>query len=187
MTESPPPVHQTPPPPDVPPTQPPRRPRWHIPRGVVCMALAVLGALSAVASIAGWRLNPQQQEAMGQFPEWYTAHLRFAGVVGAGLAVVLLLGGLLLLKRRPEGRALLLAYAVLSAITNLVEAAVMFKAVGEMTGGGMEAQIMRTSMKVGAVMGAAIGLAFPIFLVVWFSRLKIRTDIQGGAAARGPG
>ena len=187
MTETPPPVHQTPPPPDVPPPQPARPPRWHIPVGVICICLAGLGAVSSAASIAGWHLNPQQGKGIGQLPQWYISHMRFAGVVGAGLAAVLLLGGLLLLKRRSEGRVLLLAYAVLSGITSLVEAVVMFKAVGEMTGEGMEAQMMRTSMKAGAVMGAVFGLAFPIFLVVWFSRLKIRTDIQDWAAGGGPG
>lgn len=181
MTEVPPTATEPSSPPAAPPSVAPRPPRWHVPIGIISVALAGLGMIISIFSVAGISMNSQQSEMMETLPAWYGSYTRLTGLVGAGIALLLLAGGILLLKRRTAGRGLLLTYAVLNVIYALIGAVLMYRAANEMTGQGMEADMMRMGMRVGAVFGTLIGSAFPVFLVIWFCRWKVRTDMQNWA------
>jgi len=181
MTETPQPAEQ-PMPPLTGPAGPPRPTRWHIPVGVIAVALSVLGLMGPLFTLIGTAVNPQQQELMASLPGWYQSYTRAGTFVGAGIAVLLLGGGILLLKRRPACRPMLLTYAVLAILSNLIGTAATFKAFSNMSGTGQQAEVMRVGMVVGAVVGAAVGLALPVFLVIWFLRSKIRMDMRSWGA-----
>ncbi|HET6429202.1 MAG TPA: hypothetical protein VFJ30_12370 [Phycisphaerae bacterium] len=178
MTELPPSATQPSSPPTAPPPIAPRPSRWHVPIGVISVALAGLGLIVSILSAAGVSMNSQQSQMMETLPAWYGSYARLTGLIGAGITLLLLAGGILLLKRRTAGRGLLLTYAVLNVLSNLIGAVVSYRAASEMTGEGMQADAMRIGMRVGGVMGVLVGSAFPVFLVVWFCRWKVRTDMQ---------
>ena len=112
------------------------------------------------------------------FPDWFVTYSTAASLVGIVLAVLLLVAGICLLKRVRIVRGLYVTYAgvglVLSAVGAVITIAVMIPLLqkSDMPEVGIIGGI------VGGVIGGAIGMAWPIFLLVWFSRRKIRQQIQ---------
>ncbi len=102
----------------------------------------------------------------------------FAIYKKVGLPYILLAGGILLLRRRAVARNLLLAYACAALAIGIVRIAVMlashdFGATHEMLGARM----------VGRLCGAGAIIAYPVFLLVWLMRAKIRQEVLAWRAA----
>ena len=112
------------------------------------------------------------------FPDWFVTYSTAASLVGIVLAVLLLVAGIYLLKRIRTARGLYVIYAgaslVLAAVDLVLTIAVVIPSLQE--SGLPEAGVIGGI--VAGVIGVAIRMAWPVFLLVWFSRRKIRQQIQ---------
>lgn len=105
------------------------------------------------------------------------------------VAIFLLVGGTLLLKKKKAAVPLLLIWAVLKMgfgcffnYRNYLLMQTQFELMIPATGGGQEAEIVNSittiSSMVGMIFGSLWILAFPVFLLIWFSRSKVREFVR---------
>ncbi len=203
MTEPPPPPEPPPPARLHPPTSP--RPivhatapsRWP---GVVGTIAIVIASLSILASAWGvlqqvFILNLTAmvpgQEAMGAVYDRWRLPMIAVMASGALVAGVLLLGGILIVRRKPACRAVCLTYAALRTIQGVALAVVTglmqqeLVAVSMATTAANNPAVAAASGPVGTATAVASGaavamwaIAFPAFLFVWFIRPKIRREVR---------
>ena len=203
---------QMPPPtPIVPPTDagaiPPKPSSWPMVIGVIATilgSLAVLGGCFGLVSSLFldqfMSLVPQSEAAeMTSALDGLKPALIISGALTMVLAIVLLIGGIGLLRRRAWGRSTCLTWAGLkmvlvvgnSVLSYIVQQA-QFQAMAEdpnMAGNmpGFLPALMQAMGAVGLVIGLIWGWALPIFMLIWFSRRKIKAEIaQWGQPASAP-
>jgi hypothetical protein len=187
MTE-PPPAYPPPPPPAPPPPPPPypqRPPSWPKVIGIISIVFAGLGLICTPIGLATREAaGPAGAEAMEGAPPWYATYQTASALAGIVVAAILLVAGILLCKRRPAGRTMHITYAILNivvAVGNVIAAA---SAVGQMDSGPAGAAPFKGVFIGGIVIGLVIGLAYPIFILVWFTRPKVRDEVAAWAAAQ---
>jgi len=159
---------------------PPTRSRWPTAIGVISTILGALGVLCAPVSLLMKLVKPgmmRQDPMLGRMPEWFRSYQICSDLVGIVMWAFLLIAGIRLLKRRSVGRSLHIAYAWIGVALTIVGTAVMAYATSsvDLPPGFM------TLFAVSIALGVALGLAYPIFLLVWFSRPKIRQEVEGWA------
>lgn len=174
----PPPVRQAAPPGA--PLGPPRRPGWATAIGVISIILAGVGLICTPISLAMEDLLPKLNPGAPTFdikdylPEWYGTCHTVMILVGLAMSVLLLVGGITVLRKHRSARALYLTWAgvqvVLTVISNVILLAYMDLSSAPRT--------MRFAMIPGIVVGIPIGLAYPVFLLVWFNRAKIKQQVS---------
>ncbi len=121
--------------------------------------------------------------------------------LGLLAAILLLIAGIMLVRRRRRGQTLHLVYAVVGIISVGVAIALhsysmsimtdtmgglpfgkmepgMDPAMGEQMSNLMRAQFSMMSV-FGAIMIVATGLPYPVFLLIWFLRPKVRREVKG--------
>ncbi len=161
--------------PDPQPSQPPKRSAWPTVIGVISIVLAALGIVCTPVSLGMQSVNPAQKQMLRHFPDWWPTWILASSVLGVGFGVLLLIAGILLLKRRPAGRTLHLLYAIASIVMGAVGGVLTALALGEALGD------LPGPARAGAIGGLAGGTcggaAYPIFLLVWFFRGKVRADV----------
>ena len=98
---------------------------------------------------------------------------------GFGLSILLLVSGILTLRRRPVGRLLHLLYAGLSVPLVAVNSYMQWKQMAlmeqwlrENPNSPFAAGQSSTGNMIGLVFGIFFGLAYPLFLLVWFGLVK---------------
>ena len=183
--------------------------QWPTVIGVLAIifgALEVLGG--CVGIVSPWVMSamvevlPEGQSmgmaAMVEWGRWMVA----SSLAGLGIGVLLLLGGVSLMQRRPRGRTLCLTWALLrmpAVVLGLVVGYLMQRdqlvAMQEMFASdpsvpaamsAMFGRFMQAGVLVGSVIGLLWGWALPVFMLIWFSRGKIKTEVaswSGGPAA----
>jgi len=175
MTQQPPYAQPDLPPELVPPGEPSK---WPLVIGIISIAWAVIkascigiGQLSQVI----FRANPRMPH---DFPAWLTAYSIGVSMVTLGIAAVLLVGGVLLLKRRPAARPLHIAFACMEIPLLCLGAVMSVVLMGQMnlpTGPGTE--VAKAMMPVFVVCSIVIWIAYPVFLLIWFLRRKVRQEV----------
>jgi len=177
------------PPPQPPYTQPPvayyppqgRPSTWPTVIGIISIILASLGLLCTPLLTVVNAVNPGTQKVYEYLPDWYRTWEIVGMFGGIVFAVVLLIGGITLLKRRPVGRTLHLVYAVVSfaaaAVNVVIFATIIAKTAGMPTP-------MRAGLIGGGVGGTCGGLIYPIFLLIWFLRARIAQEVRTWAGER---
>jgi hypothetical protein len=167
-------------PPRLPPASRPRRshrptlskPKWSTPIGVISIVFGCLGILGVLLNF----VNPQAQKIMRHFPEWYQSFATIispiAGVLTSGWLIA---AGEATLKLRPYTRVLNLLYAFVQVVWLAVSMSLLHSVMGEAADqlSGLEAAAMRMAATVGWV-----GLAYPVFLLVWFFRRTVAEQIE---------
>ena len=181
------------PPPDVPPIQyeyvvQPKPPVWHKVIGIISIVLASLGIVCTPISMGMNAMNPAQKEAMKMFPDWWRNYQVFSSFLGVAFAILLLVAGISLCRRRPAARTLHLIYAGVALVMCIIGtlAAVSLMNTDSTPMG------MRAGMMIGFVFGFLFGSAYPVFLLIWFLRARIRDEVaswprtQAQSPAGGP-
>ncbi len=185
MTDNIPPLAQMTPPQITPPSQTPppqkapSKSSWPTAIGVISIVLGSLGLICTPLSALVNKFNPQAKDMQAKFPDWWMTYSTASLPVGIALAVLLLVAGICLLKRIHASRALHLTYAganiAWAVIGSIMVITVLFPSFLESD--------MPKAVAMGAIGGAIVGMAFgmvwPIFLLVWFRRRKIRQQVQG--------
>jgi hypothetical protein len=150
--------------------------------GLTCTGLGVLGLLfmpMMAGAAQGQSLPPTMQPGILM---WVN--------LAVGFVVVLLLmaAGISLVNRRPSGRSLHLVYGVTGILTSSYGLFVQWQGIQQMAqwrqanptspfaqGGSPTADL------IGLLFGAVLGLAWPIFCLIWFGLIKRTHDsITGG-------
>ena len=163
------------------PANPPKRPSWPITIGVLSIIFSSMPLLCTPFGLLMQATGIGQNEVLTAFPDWYRTYSILAGLVGIALGVVELLAGITSLKRRAVTRTLHLTYGALAVCLGIVGTAVavgMMDTVTELSGLPPQLQLtLRVSM-IGGMVGSVFGLAYPVFLLIWFSRVKIRRQVD---------
>jgi hypothetical protein len=151
------------------------RSKWPLIIGIISIAFASLAIICTPASLAMHKLNPQSGEVFKGMPVWFDAYMTASCVVGVLMGIVLLAAGILLVLRKPAARPLHLGYACLAVVVCLVGLAVSLLAFSGTATDGPAAAVVYG----GIACSLPIGLAFPIFLLIWFLRGSIAREVAG--------
>ena len=127
-----------------------------------------------------------QTQAQSSFP--YPAFHAVQVLAEFALAVVLLVGGIMLVRRNPKAGGLLTVYAALDLMSNTYGAAIGFFVVrSSMAAMQSDPQmqqmpagvtgIMQSVGPVFVVIGWLISAIWPVFLIIWFRRAKVRQSM----------
>ena len=158
--------------------------------GVLNLIFAAFGLLGLAASVFVMYSGRFPQPAQMQISPFYENYTKVMLVLGVASSVALGLSGLGLLALRSWGRLLAVGYAVFSVISTIVSLIVQWyyftkPMLDQLEGqGGPEA----TGAKIGAVssiVGATIGMAFPVLLGYFMTRPNVIEAFR--RAAEGPG
>lgn len=152
---------------------PPQQPVWPKVIGIISIVLASLGLICTPISLFVSMRGANAEEALKFFPDWWLAYTTVSCVVGVLQAILLLAAGIVVLLKRPAGRVLHLVYAVIAIVLGIASSA--FGAASILTG-DMPAPI-KIGTAVGIFIGVLVGMIYPVFLLIWFLRPKIRDQV----------
>lgn len=193
-------------PPVAPPVHPgryapaPRPPVWPVVIGVISIVFGAVGILGGLGGLMGplfmgfARAGPPEAQAglagIRQWLPWMIVSTLLNGAVAA----LLLAGGIGLVSRRPWSPRALVAWAIVripmvvfaGAVGYLVQDA-NFQAMQQQQSSTpappMPAGLMQGIVAGGVIFGILWGWAFPGFVLVWFSRPRIREQTGAWRAA----
>lgn len=138
--------------------------------------------MSFASSIAG------EQPAFAVARKWMYVSMG-TGIVGGLIAIVLLVGAILLLRRNPVSIRILSVWAILkiifalgsSVIATFMQLEQAQAIAGTPTGGApmpISANAMSAISILGILMSLMWAMAFPFVLLVWFRRQTVRAEVQ---------
>lgn len=185
MTSFPPPQGPLPmyPDPDpVPPAMPPMpqaKAKWPLPIGIIAIVLGAIGLMGSLTSLGNMNTNPDP--AMNKWVQQMRPPVAMT-LIGGSVAAVLLLAGIMLVKRKRLARPLFLFYAVVNFVTGCFSFYWTFEKMGDFpmptSMPAVAANVMVTSMRVGAILSLVFFLATCTFVVIWFLRPKIKQEMS---------
>lgn len=160
--------------------------------GVVCNACGLVGQMAGDAFVN--MVPPEQREQMkAQMAQSGSVAQMAVYVVSTLLAVLLIVAGVQLLQRKPIARMLHLVYAGFASIATIVGTVVAWGAIEaqmqQMTSDpalAQQASAMKGGMYVGVAFGVLIGLAYPLFLLIWFLAIKKDANLIAQGVQRDP-
>lgn len=165
------------------------RPKWPTVIGVIGLILGVLGVLGAVWGALAPFIVPALFGADSQIvtnsPALHGPWMPFAvaaNLYGLGVSVMLIIGAMLLLRWRPSAVTAFRLWAVNSLIATVMGFAIAIgsalpqleQAQAQMGGGSA---FMMPMMVVFMLFGFAMSAAMPVFVLIWFSRAKVKADV----------
>jgi len=194
---------QFPPSSEIPPTlpdalaAPKRKSTWPTIIGVIAIVFGILGILVyGVCGIVGQFFGGQfmsmmntpdadaQIAAMEQY-KWLNVGV---GLLQAILAVLLLVAGIAMTRRRANCRSMAMMWACAKILIVALGSAVgffaqqaQFEAIAQQQATvppGMQ-QMQGGMLIVGVAFGVAWGWALPIFMLIWLNRQKVRDEVAG--------
>ena len=173
--------------------RPPPRSSWPTVIGTISIIIGVLGALAGlwgaaapfvIHSFAG-KLHNQTFPGMETADAWrvWTALL---ALVAVGLAVLLLVAGIGLVRRRRPAARTATVWAILRMVLVVVQAGVSYQLAQQQFAEmqrdpNLRAMAAGFSGIVGTFTVVAIllwGWALPLFLLIWFHRRTIKTEVS---------
>ena len=152
--------------------------------------------LLGVIGVVGKNFALQQYEAMGITREMLAQHelyLDVVPIVSLALGFLLLLGGILLVMKKPVSRTILLVWAMLKIAFALWQAPLglafqkdLIPLQQKMLSKGAEktpdvSALMETMGPMIQIISVLWLCALPIFMLIWFMRAKIRMQVSGWA------
>ena len=193
--------------------QPAKPPVWPKVIGIVSICLGSLNVIGncfnvgwtlafppimrALAAKSGAAM--QMADPFAMLPPWYRSVQVPLSLVGLAVGVILLIAGIKLVRKKPSARALHVTYIVLQtilAIVGVVFGAAMMshtkQAMEQSASSGAQVPpevqeflriFERGTSTVVLIAGLLFGLAYPVFLTIWFLRDKVRREIASWRAA----
>lgn len=166
--------------------------------GIIAIVVAALGIMGGVCGVITWagmaafQTNMQStgqsvQPAMPFITEMgrWKAYTVLAGLVGAGLQIVLLVAAINLIRRRPWTIGVLRIWAGLFIVFSLAQSVVgyymqkdLYEQISSKSGsqGQFPVAISHTFMGASMLFGLLWSCALPVFMLIWFSRDKIKAE-----------
>ncbi len=179
----------------------PEPPKWPKVVGIFSIVWASIGLACGLCGllqmVAGAAFQPQLPGGGGAGgaggggfqPPPPSAMLMISSVLGMFPPIVLLIAGIFTVQRKAAGRMLHLVYAGLSVIVTIIGTLVAVQAIDTMIQ-TMEQQaasqgdpnaaaqiknmipMMKSFSTIGIVLGGVLGVAYPIFVAIWFGVVK---------------
>lgn len=170
--------------------------------GVITIVFGALAAMQGCISatsipFVGWFSSrlPSEQSSMFEGLAGYTPWLIASATLTSAFGGVLLAAGIGLVKRRGWGRTACMVWAVPkmlfviinSVLTHLVQQT-QFEAMQDMLAQdpnipaampGIMSGVMQAFGVVAVLLGILWGWALPVFVLIWFSRGKIKDEVSG--------
>ena len=157
--------------------------------GIIFASFAILGG--CWGGISPWimeaftqALPEAQQDTMSAMAQW-KLWIIVSSVIGVAFGVLLLIGSLRLLSRRQSSRGLIMIWAVLKIFVYAVGSSILSFV---MTQAALSqddpntAQLPKGFLEwmgpIGAVFNFLWYSALPVFMLIWFSRPKIKAEMQ---------
>ena len=150
-----------------------RRPAWATAIGVISVVFGSLGVICTPVNLVMQQRNPAMKAIFEHAPEWFRAYVLVSQAIGIVMALWLLAAGVLLLGRKPSAGLTHVAYSSVSLVMTVVGTAVTAVA---MSSGTMPENVAAPA-QFGLCIGMVIGPAYPVFLLIWFMRRKIRQEM----------
>lgn len=160
---------------------------WPTVLGVISIVWAAIGILGSACQIAFLPfmgrfveafMPPEQADQLVVFTEM-TSWLIFAAVLWMAAETYLLVGGVMLLRRRPYSAGHLRVWAVLAIIVWLVNTVgtLWLTPETESTSDSATAQAEQMWEFIGLACGGVLSCAWPVFILIWFGREKIKAEV----------
>jgi len=166
---------------------PPRRPSWPTVIGIICLILGGMGVAQSALALVAPLLFMQWIGAFGPHnaampPTAYSSVAAFAlSLANLLIPMVLMAGGIQLLRWRRSAITLLRIYAVATIVVALCGTAWLVlhatSSVHSATDDAASAAFSEMMIIAGAVFGCGFAMILPVFLLVWFARAKIRSEV----------
>lgn len=153
---------------------PVRSTAWPKVLGIISIVFAGLGLLSVPVNLFNVNANPVQKQVYDALPAWVTTYVNLSLIFSLPIVAVLLAGGTQTLRRKRLGRTLHLIYGWLQAVGGIVGLVIFFQID---TSGLAPAQ--QSAFLGFGLCGGLAGMVYPIFLLAWFHRAKIRDETAG--------
>ena len=166
--------------------------------GIIGIVFGGGALLIGILGVVGQSFALQQYDAMGISKEVLARHdlwLNVVPIISLALGFLLLLGGILLVMKKPVSRPILLLWAILKIAFSLWQAplALAFQneiipmqqkmvAKGDPKAPDMGA-IMETMGPIIQIISVLWLCSLPIFILIWFMRVKVRMQMAGWAVA----
>jgi hypothetical protein len=176
----------------------PPRSKWPAVVGIIAIVIGAGGFLyNACGAVGAFVVGMvfQRMPSTGMPPEVFQVKPGWVGVmlVMSLLCGVLLIPGIALLQRRRWSAAWLriwsVAAIVLAVAGSVIEARIqgenmtrMMTATSMPAGAGPSPAFFQATAIGGAVFNAVLRCAFPVFLLIWFTRRKIRDEVAAWTA-----
>ncbi len=183
-----------------PPAAPPTTPapiaaepsHWPTPIGVIAIVLGALGFLGGAANLLQPLIldfvaaaMPDQMKAQMDVTRRWMPTTMTLNAFQSLLALLLLVAGVMVLRRRPAGATLAVTWAILKMIVAVAASYVGYLVQGETMKAIAEAGQSPPGFAAFsgplAILGLALGLlwgwAFPVFMLIWFARRPIRREV----------
>lgn len=149
--------------------------------GLICNT-CTLGATALMGSLVQM-VPPEQQAEMQRQMQAQSGVANMAiAALGLVLSLVLIFAGVCTLRRQAIGRTLHLAYGAIGLVLTLVGAGLGIVAANKLATGAADpaqAQQARVGGLVGAAFGGCLGMAYPLFCLVWFGFVKRTPESMG--------
>jgi hypothetical protein len=161
------------------PYAPPRRTVWPAVIGILSICLSGLALVGLPLGLLMEQINPAQRKLMESMPDWYRTVYPLTQVLTAVLYIPLLVAGISLLRRAPLGRTLHLVCAAVFIVWRLASIPLVLTLMAHIADGMNMPAHLKSMMQAAAIIGIPIGFIYPVFLLVWFTRRKIRDEVAG--------
>jgi len=148
----------------------PKRLIWPVVIGITSI---VLGGLRLICTPIPLFCVLGFNQVLGCPPHWWAVYVMLMAWVEALLALLLVAAGIALLVRRREGRPFHLGYGLCEIFLCIVDGA--FAALFQYTQDGHMPS--RTGLFFWAAVATPLATGYPLFLVIWFLRPKIREQV----------
>lgn len=151
--------------------------------GLVCMGCAGVGLV-----VQPMLMKSTEEQMGGPMPDVLRPGMGQIAMmpIGVLLAAMLLIAGIMLIKRAPASRMLHLVYSVLNILTSIVSTVIGFGQAAKMAQwkadnpGSKWGEMIKPEMQMPMMIaGVAIGLAWPIFCLIWFGLVKRKASDMG--------
>ncbi len=187
--------------PVAPPTQPGaiaapvKRSTWPMVIGILAIVLGgggfLTGAWGAISSVIFEKFMasiPQQRAMLTVMQEWRAWNVA-SSLLTATAGVLLLIAGISLVMKRPRARKIITTWALIKIVAVVFTSILTVKVQEDMFAAMRQDPNMPpmggTFYAAMGVFGMAVGLlwgwAFPIFVLIWFRRKKIKSEVAGWA------
>ena len=170
-------------------TAPARPSNWPVVIGIIAIVVGAGGILGGLWGAAApvpmgwfsWAMVPGQAESLHAWLPWTVS----SSLASAAVAILLLLGGIKLVKRHPAAPGLLRVWAILKlpmAVFVTIVGIMVQKEQFEVVQGSTTTMPMGSAFfDLMAVLGVAVSVvwygALPVFMLIWFARKKSKAEV----------
>lgn len=154
--------------------------------GVACNLCTLIGSVAGNAML---NLVPEEQRAQVQAQQQAGGVLTIVlSILALGLAGMLLAAGIMTLNRRALGRTLHLVYGVVGILLAFAGTGVGWttsqaglQAIQSDPSKAAAAQAAQGATMLFLALGLCVGIAYPIFVLIWFGLVKRKASDMGSA------